>query len=610
MVGKLSASAKTFSGDWKKIIIAICKLIRIHYGFNKFAVIVFYGSSIVTSIILIINSYLNSYVIDTLIDLIRLNTLEMSRIYWLLTIYLIMAVITESINSLRELAQIRLWTVIGRDMTAKVISKIAYLDFEFFTLPKTNNLIIQVLRKGDDSTYNVVGTINYILGSIVGIIAPILIISSVNIYIPLIVIITSIPRTIVAVKYGRIKWGIWSTNGDLGRDYDYTMDYLKNYKNLSETKVFNLRNYLLKRMNGLYNEFLLKEAYYNDLSIKYGFLCKLISILGLIYSLYLIINLSLNGVITIGETVFYLSLVNTLAIATSGFFQNVNVLYEKGLFIVDMHRLFELKNKIKDGTAKLHYSKAPQIEIKNLKFSYPETNINAIDGLSFNIKSGEKLAIVGENGSGKTTLISLLLRFYDPSNGDIIINGTNLKSLKLGSWYDHVATLFQNFNTYHFDVKTNIGVGNINKFNNKFSENIEQAAKKGGSHKFIEDLPKKYETVLSNRFKQGSELSVGQWQKVALSRAHFRDASLIILDEPTSAIDPKSEAEIFDTLFKEAANKTVIIVSHRFSTIRHADRIIVMDKGKIIEEGSHETLMKIENGVYKHAFNLQKRGFE
>lgn len=214
---------------------------------------------------------------------------------------------------------------------------------------------------------------------------------------------------------------------------------------------------------------------------------------------------------------------------------------------------------------------------------------------------------MGENGAGKTTVIKLLARFYDVSSGEILINGKNIKDIDIASWYDRFGVLFQDFNKYEHKVSENIHFGQVNQ--KMIIKNVIEAAKSSGAHLMISKFDKGYDQMLGKMFEGGVELSGGQWQKIALSRAFYRNAPVLVLDEPTASIDAKAESEIFNRVEKLSKNKTVIIISHRFSTVRNADKIYVLDKGKIVENGTHEQLMKL-GGQYFTMFSLQAKGYK
>jgi ATP-binding cassette subfamily B protein len=218
------------------------------------------------------------------------------------------------------------------------------------------------------------------------------------------------------------------------------------------------------------------------------------------------------------------------------------------------------------------------------------------------------LAIVGANGAGKTTLIKLLMRFYDPTDGVILIDGHNLQDIDITSYYHLVGALFQDFNTYgYYTVQDNIGFGQIEQIDNQ--ARLERAAKCSGADSFINQFPNKYQQILSTSIEDGISISGGQWQRIALARALFRDAAVLVLDEPTSAIDAHGEYEIFQEIAKHKEGKTSIIISHRFSTVRKADRIVVIEQGKIIEQGTHEQLIAVQ-GIYHRLFSLQAKDYQ
>lgn len=249
----------------------------------------------------------------------------------------------------------------------------------------------------------------------------------------------------------------------------------------------------------------------------------------------------------------------------------------------------------------------PIIEFKNISFKYPGTERDILKDFNLTIQSGEKIALVGENGAGKSTLIKLLLRFYDVTGGEIFINGVNIKDVSVEDWHKKIGALFQDFIKYQFTFKENIYFGDLSRKQDE--ELLQEAIVKSGADKYLDTLPEKYNQVVGKMFEDGIDLSGGQWQKLALARAFFRNAPLLILDEPTSAIDAKAEYEIFQKVQSLQKDKTVIIISHRFSTVRNADRILVLDEGKIIEEGDHEKLMK-KKGLYAELFNIQAQGYK
>jgi ATP-binding cassette subfamily B protein len=247
-----------------------------------------------------------------------------------------------------------------------------------------------------------------------------------------------------------------------------------------------------------------------------------------------------------------------------------------------------------------------EIEFHDVSFAYPGTNRTVLNNISFKVRQGQSLALVGKNGSGKTTLVKLLCCLYTPSSGKILLNGKNINDYSPQSIQKHISVLFQDFGSYYLTAGENIWVGRVKNLTDYAS--IQAAAKRSGADTPINSLPNKYETMLGRSFEDGAELSGGEWQRVALARAFFREGSLLILDEPTAALDAEAEFEVFQELAKNSGRSISLLISHRFSTVRTADHILVLDEGKCAESGSQEQLLVV-NGEYARLFRLQAHGY-
>jgi len=314
------------------------------------------------------------------------------------------------------------------------------------------------------------------------------------------------------------------------------------------------------------------------------------------------------GAITIGQMTMYIAQFRLGQNAVTNSLTAVNGMYEDNLYLSNLTEY--LNHKVPETTGNKTAGPDPSdgIRIENVSFFYPGSNMPALNKVNLHIRPGESLAIVGENGSGKTTLIKLLTRLYQPSEGAIYLEGLDLKEWDIDTLRKKIGVIFQDFARYQLLVGENIGIGDVDELEQ--DELIEEAAEKGMADEFVKDLPQGYKTQLGTWFKDGKELSGGQWQKIALSRAFMRSkADILILDEPTAAIDARAEAEIFSHFRDLTANKISIIISHRFSTVRMADHIIVLEKAEILEEGSHEELLA-SDGQYATLFNLQAQGYQ
>jgi ATP-binding cassette subfamily B protein len=317
---------------------------------------------------------------------------------------------------------------------------------------------------------------------------------------------------------------------------------------------------------------------------------------------------AIAGAITIGQMTMYIAQFRLGQSAVTSSLTSVNGMYEDNLYLSNLTEYLE--HEVPEQSGSLHAGPMPEegIRFDNVSFFYPGSEVPALDNVSLHITPGESLAIVGENGSGKTTLIKLLTRLYTPTHGKISLEGLPLEEWDIDTLRRKIGVIFQDFARYQLIVGENIGIGDADNLD---SENeIEIAAKKGMADEFVRDLPSGYKTQLGTWFKDGKELSGGQWQKVALSRAFMRSkADILILDEPTAAIDAKAEADIFAHFAELTANRISIIISHRFSTVRRADHIIVLEKARIMEQGSHEELLEL-GGQYATLFKLQAEGYQ
>ncbi|MBT3531028.1 MAG: ABC transporter ATP-binding protein [Gammaproteobacteria bacterium] len=317
---------------------------------------------------------------------------------------------------------------------------------------------------------------------------------------------------------------------------------------------------------------------------------------------------AIAGAITIGQMTMYIAQFRLGQNAVTNSLTSINGMYEDNLYLSNLTEYLSHMVPEQTGEQVAGPNPADGIRFENVSFYYPGSDIAALKSVDLHITPGESLAIVGENGSGKTTLIKLLTRLYTPSEGKIFLEGLELKDWDIETLRQKIGVIFQDFAKYQLIVGENIGIGDVE--NIEELPKIEEAARKGMADVFVKDLPSDYQTQLGTWFKDGKELSGGQWQKIALSRAFMRSkADVLILDEPTAAIDAKAEAEIFAHFRDLTANRISIIISHRFSTVRMADHIIVLEKAEIHEQGSHEELLK-KDGQYAHLFKLQAQGYK
>ena len=424
----------------------------------------------------------------------------------------------------------------------------------------------------------------------------------------LLLTISIIPSFLNEMKFSSTRYSIARSWTKERRELDYLRYIGANANTAKEIKLFGLTEFLAGRFDRL------SDAYYKinqTLAVKragYGAVFNALGILSYYGAYVLIIIRAITGVITIGDLTFLSGSFNRLRNSLQSNFAIFTRITESTLYLKDY---FDFLDIPKQATL----SDAPSVpfDIKegftfvNVSFAYPEQEELVLRGVSFTISAGEKLAFVGKNGAGKTTLIKLLLRFYEPTSGAILLDGIDISSFDKKVYQQLFGVIFQDFLKYEFLLRENIAIGDVTKIDDLPA--IEAAAERSLADQVVTEFERGYEQQLGKRFSNGKDLSGGQWQKIALARAYMRDASVMILDEPTSALDAKAEYEAFQRFMALTEKKTSVIISHRFSTVRMADRIIVLDDGIIKESGTHEELMNQE-GIYEELFSLQAAGYQ
>ena len=379
-------------------------------------------------------------------------------------------------------------------------------------------------------------------------------------------------------------------------------DYVK------EVKLYGTGDLFLARYREIFEKLYAEDR---ALTLKrgwWGFLLGTLSSLAF-YGAYGWIGWSAAmGWITLGGMTMYLMIFKQGQASIASSLTAIGKMYEDNLYLSNLYEFLEEPIDSNDGTAVTGPIPGDGVRFEDVSFTYPGQTTPAIDRISLHLQPGQKLALVGENGSGKTTLIKLLTRLYVPSEGRVLLDGRDLNEWQLDALRQRIGVIFQDFVRYQLKVGENIGVGDVAHIESE--EQQQTAAEKGMAHPFINSMEKGYDTQLGRWFKDGRELSGGQWQKIALSRAFMRkQADILVLDEPTSAMDAEAEAKIFDHFREVTENQMAILISHRFSTVRMADQIVVLSDGKIIERGSHEQLMA-SNGKYAHLFAIQAKGYQ
>ncbi len=423
----------------------------------------------------------------------------------------------------------------------------------------------------------------------------------------LLLVLSIIPSFINEIKFSSRRYSLARSWTAERRELDYLRYIGANDQTAREVKLFGISDFIAGRFRKVSDEYYRLNKALAVRQTSFGALFNMLGVLSYYGAYVLIILRVIGGVLTIGELTFLSGSFNRLRGNLQGFFLRFTRITERALYLKDYFDFIDLAVEDRSGNP----LPVPDViregfRIQNVSFAYPGASQNVLSDVSFELNPGEKMAFVGQNGAGKTTLIKLILRFYEPTSGEITLEGVNINRYDREQYQRIFGVIFQDFFKYEFTVKENIAVGNIEELEN--TERIENAAERSLANEVIAEFESGLDQQLGRRFAQGKELSGGQWQKVALARAYMKDAQVLILDEPTAALDAKAEYEVFQRFIGLTKDKTSIIISHRFSTVRMADRILVLQEGRVVELGTHEELMQNKK-LYAELFELQAAGY-
>lgn len=423
----------------------------------------------------------------------------------------------------------------------------------------------------------------------------------------LLLVVAGLPAFIAEARFSDEAFELFKWQSQETRQRAYLEMLMAREDYVKEVKLFRLGGLFLERFDAIFDRLYGQDR---DLAVRrgcWGYALGLVSTVAL-YAAYLwVVRETVVAHISLGDMTMYLLIFKQGQSGVSASLSAIGGMYEDNLYLSNLYEFVELPVDETDGRATEGTQPGDGVRFEGVSFTYPGAKEPALSDINLHLKPGDKLALVGENGSGKTTLIKLLTRLYRPTEGKVYLDGTDLEEWKLEALRSRVGVIFQDFVRYQLLVGENIGAGDVEHFAE--SDCWSEAARKGLADEFIESMPEGYKTQLGRWFKGGRELSGGQWQKVALSRAFMRtQADVLVLDEPTSAMDPEAEVRIFEHFRAETESQMAILISHRFSTVRMADYIIVLHRGAIQEEGTHEELLELK-GRYCHLFELQAAGY-
>ena len=599
-----------FWNGWRDRLSALRNVPTVlHFVWESGRTVVVLGlvSRIVASILPPALFWVSKLIIDTIFRIVTTHQPISTRLWWLVAVEFALAVCTGLVARLIDYLDALLAGRYMNHISVRVMEHAASLDLLAYEDPVFYDRLERARVQATDRLY-MIQAIGRLIQQVITTITLSISIMVFSPWLLLLLIVGVIPAFVGETHFAFLAYAKNFRQTPIRRQLDYLRVLGGSKEAAKELKLFGLREFLTGRFKALSD-----QVYHEDITlarrkVMAGSVLSMIGTAGYYTAYVYAVWQTVTGIFSFGTLTLLANAIREASSNLQQTFSTLSTIADQALFLTDLIAFFDMKPTIRSKANALPAPRPIQrgFEFRDVSFRYPGSSRLVLNGLNFHLRPGERVALIGENGEGKTTIVKLLTRLYDPVEGQVLLDGVDLREYNLEDLYREIGVIFQDFMRYEMTARENIAVGRIERMNDL--QLLQQSARKSMASDVLRKLPLGFEQMLGRRFDGGVDLSGGEWQKVALARAYLRDAQVLILDEPTSALDARSEYEVFKRFAELTTGKMALFISHRFSTVRMADRIVVLENGRIAEEGDHGTLTSM-GGRYAEMFELQAASY-